>query len=232
MDDQKKRGDRTLLQQELNYIDRVVEMIDRQSAHTNKRWNDEPAQSQKKGAEPNSSGDNTDAPQNSTDTSRESSPIYLRIKVLMEWYVKKATNSKRNYYICSIATTTIPLVVTVINTINALQPEKFFWLPVCISILSGLVCLISAWLTLSRSQESWVRYRTTAEKLKRETMLYLAGLEPYKRWEKVPLGNMENDRLLALNIEKIVQEENQSWEKTQHKNDDVKNGPSSLSKEE
>ena len=221
MEEPKKKTGGTLLQQEMDYIDQIVEMIDRQSAHTNKRWNDDPVRRQKKESESGGLAE-ADVHQNSTDSSGETSPIYLRIKVLMEWYVKKATASKRNYYVCSIATTTIPLIVTVINTINAIRPEKYSWLPVCISVLSGLVCLISAWLTLSRSQENWVRYRSSAEMLKRETMLYLAGLEPYKKWERVPLGNMDNDRLLVQNIEKIVQDENQSWEKTQHKTEEPK----------
>lgn len=50
----------------------------------------------------------------------------------------------------------------------------------------------------------WTRYRTCAEKLKLEAVIYLMGIEPYKHWEDLPEGSMENDRLLVQNIEKTV----------------------------
>lgn len=97
-----------------------------------------------------------------------------RVFYLLKWYQKKAEWYKVLTYIATALSILFPAVLTLLN-IPALSncfPEGFAeclrgTLPVVNSIGAGFYAFL-------QSRSNWIRYRTAAEQIKRETVQYLA----------------------------------------------------------
>ena len=61
---------------------------------------------------------------------------------------------------------------------------------------------------LTQVHDHWVRYRHTAEALRREAFAFVSGVGPYEKYE---LGD---DRLLAARILDFTLQESSAWEET------------------
>lgn len=99
--------------------------------------------------------------------------LQKRIQVCMEWYQKKAINNKRIFYILSIMTITLPLLVTMVNSLEGMTNACAKNMA---SIFSMLATLAASFLCLFKCQEKWILYRTTLERMKKKLSLYQAGI--------------------------------------------------------
>lgn len=75
---------------------------------------------------------------------------------------------------------------------------------IILGILGSLIAILSGLSGLLKFQEKWTEYRTTAETLKHEKILFLTKTGPY---------NEEDDpfKLLVTRTENLVSKENSAW---------------------
>lgn len=134
----------------------------------------------------------------------QNSLLAERLYYLLVWYDWKAEYHKHRYH--SYRTLTSLLL----GSITILSVCGFFWTERAISIatvsVSVLITLINQRMEQYRYYENWIRYRGVAEKLKRETHLFLNGCEPYADRER-----KENERRFAFSMEEFASEENANW---------------------
>lgn len=127
-----------------------------------------------------------------------------RTVYLLNWYSKKAEFYKRITYFATLFSVLIPALITLLNSgiLGAVLPKctsEQFW-TIVLSALSSLGAGLYAFI---QSKDHWIRYRMTAEVLKRETILFLG------MYEKDP---SKCDELAFLSkIERIAAAETNEW---------------------
>ena len=122
---------------------------------------------------------------------RIGSTVYTpRICSSIGWYVSRAKLYKSLYYILNLTAIFIPII----GSVAAIIMDKA-WLSLFTAISSACVTMLS----LFECQNRWKLYRVTAEKLKNVVELYLAKQCTYDEF--------------VLECEKIMTEEDVSWQK-------------------
>lgn len=115
------------------------------------------------------------------------------------WYNKKATKNKRWFLVCSIVTIVVPLISTFLMIIDTGQP--------CIKIISAILALcasfFAALIPLFRFHDHWTRYRSTEERIKHESIAYLAKTGHY--------SNTDADEKFIDFLNDICCAENRGW---------------------
>jgi hypothetical protein len=123
-------------------------------------------------------------------------PIGQRLEDQIQWYDTRSARDQRDFkrlkYVEIVAAASIP-VVTAADVTRLVS-----------AILGGLIVVIEAVLHLNQYQRNWLVYRATAENLKSERALYLAGAGHY--------GATSDPRaLLAERVEGVLSHEHQKW---------------------
>ena len=138
----------------------------------------------------------------------EKEVIRERLNYLFAWYTRKAEHNKRLYNAYRTASYVLPCVITIANVLVFLHIETI------ISIISVVVSVLLAFINHRtdhyRYYENWIRYRNTAEQLKRQALLFLNKCEPYNKET-----NEENEKELVQQIEVIAAYELIKWENLQ-----------------
>lgn len=128
-----------------------------------------------------------------------------RLYYLLIWYGWKAEYNKLRYNLYRTLTSVL------LGLISILSVCAVFWTEKIISIATVSVCVIITLMNQRTDQyryyENWVRYRSVAEKLKREAHLFLNSCEPYADGKPE-----ENERRFALAMEDLVSEESANWQ--------------------
>lgn len=124
-----------------------------------------------------------------------------RVDPQIEWYSHKSSLNKI-YTLLSrtsivILSASIPFLVEMMHYNQELTRDLIF----VFALLIGIITSISAF---SRVQEKWYSYRTTAETLKHQKMLYLMGSGPYK-------NSISRDTEFVERIEHAISKENSDW---------------------
>jgi len=117
-----------------------------------------------------------------------------RLDKQIAWYDGKSTGAKRWFYSLStiqLATGTAVPVLAAFGTAPA-------WL----AVIGGAAALTTGLLSLGQWQHLWIRYRATAEALKHERFMFLAGSGPYA-------GPQPAD--LAQRCESLISSEHTVW---------------------
>lgn len=70
-------------------------------------------------------------------------------------------------------------------------------------ILGVFVATAAGFSSLLKFQENWIKYRTTAESLKKEKYLFQTRVQPYDGGEPLPV--------LVQRVETLVSQENTNW---------------------
>lgn len=128
-----------------------------------------------------------------------------RIRTCLEWYIEKAAFYKRWFCILSVISIIMPLLITVLNNVCVEIDECL--IRNSITICSVIASLSTAFLAFFKFQEKWILYRTTAEEIKKELVLYSANQsdEELKKLVIKIEGCMDKERsewfLLAKNLD-------------------------------
>lgn len=128
-------------------------------------------------------------------------PTWDRLEDQLGWYDRKSVAAQQAYKRVKL----IQLVVgAAVPVVAALQ------VPAAVTaILAALVVVAEGAQQLYQWQTNWVQYRSTAEALKHEKYLYLAGAGPYSAEDR--------QRVLAERLEGLVSQEHAKWtEARQH----------------
>lgn len=119
------------------------------------------------------------------------------------WYDDKAGFNKRWYY--RLQTMVIGVSATITLTIAVgVYFEDIRWIRLVALALGATVTVFTALLKVYRFQEQWLSYRGTAEALKKEEHLLMAGLGEY--------GASQSPRQLFVDrVENLVWKQNAQW---------------------
>lgn len=133
-------------------------------------------------------------------------PAWFRLEGQRTYYSSNAAKYQTHYRRIKIALITLAAVIPVLVFIPG-DPSRFV-----VAAAGVAIAVLEGWLLLNQYGPLWVKYRTTAESLKRERWLLLSGAGDYK--------DQPNDarmRLLAERVEALLAEEHQAWTEAQKK---------------
>lgn len=126
--------------------------------------------------------------------------LKARLEEEIEWYDTKSATNKR----CNTVFKTIEIVcAALIPLLAGYAKEGDAVVSIGIGILGASVAVSAGISALLKFQEQWIKYRTTAESLKKEKYLFLTKVEPYDIEDPLPL--------LVQRVETLVSQENTNW---------------------
>jgi hypothetical protein len=123
-------------------------------------------------------------------------PTLARLEEQIRWYDERSARSQRVYkwlkFVTIFSAAAIPILVV-------------FDVPTYVAaLLAGVIAVSEGVQQVNQYQQNWIMYRSTAEALKHEKYLYLAGAAHYAAAEN-PLA------LLAERLEGLVSQEHAKW---------------------
>lgn len=123
-------------------------------------------------------------------------PVIERLEDQIAWYDRKSgENQWRFKLLKGLQLTTAAAIPVVAATANEAG---------VVAGLGAAVVVVEGFLQLNQYQQNWISYRSTAEALKHEKYLFLAGAGPYA-------GGDDAKRLLADRIEGLISQEHAKW---------------------
>ena len=124
-----------------------------------------------------------------------------RLDEQANWYDGKSATNKK--WFISLRVVEIVAAALVPFLSGYVRPEAPQFL-IFIGGLGVLIAVCAAAISLFQFQENWIKYRTTAESLKKEKFLFLTRVEPY-----------DNDETaystLVQRVETLISQENTNW---------------------
>ena len=143
----------------------------------------------------------------------EDAKCYLQTRVnpQISWFNASSGKYKKGYMryrvialALSSLTTILPAYVNYKDEANPQVSALASWIPLVVQLASASATISLALLSLNRSQENWVRYRSSAEALEREKLLFLTrATEVY--------ASDQAFQNFVLQAEAIMQEERSQW---------------------
>lgn len=119
-------------------------------------------------------------------------------------YAEKARYNKRCYYIFSIISLSAPAIALVFNNLSeATDSTKLL-----VSILSAVATIATGINSLVKFKETWIRYRSYCEILKREVTEYITGVGDYKAKKDDKEAKQE---IFYQKLSKRIIEEENEW---------------------
>lgn len=122
-------------------------------------------------------------------------PTLARLDDQIAWYDRKSVYAQRTFKQLKVAELAAAAAIPVIAAFGVTAAVG--------AILGAVVVVLEGVQHLNQFQSNWITYRSTAEALKHEKYLHLAGAQPY-----------DGDRslqLLAERIEGLISQEHAKW---------------------
>jgi hypothetical protein len=123
-------------------------------------------------------------------------PTYERLEDQIAWYGDKSDFHHRRFKLIKGAQLLAAAAIPVIATLD--------FHAAILAALGALVVVLEGFQQLNQYQQNWSTFRSTAEALKHEKFLYLAGGGPYRHARK-------DTPLLADRIEGLISQEHAKW---------------------
>jgi hypothetical protein len=123
-------------------------------------------------------------------------PIMRRLEEQIAWYSRAATRNRRGHWALRLISLVMAAAVPITATLqqSSLVP----------ALLGAGIVVAEGAHELLRLQQNWTSFRATAEALKHEKYLYLAGGGPYR-------DLAEPRSVLAERVEALVSSETAQW---------------------
>lgn len=126
-------------------------------------------------------------------------PTWDRLEQQLSWFSRKSAENQRHYKWLKLLEIAIAAALPVVAAVHS---------PVWVTgSLAAVIVVLEGAQHLYQFQEHWITYRSTAEALKHEQYLYLAGAGPYA-------GN-DRHRQLVERLEGLLSQENTKWAASQ-----------------
>ena len=125
-----------------------------------------------------------------------------RVEDQINWYGKKSSicqKKHKHWQIIKIVTALLITTLSLWANYTVLGLEMTY----IVAILGGLIVFIESFVKIYNYEQLWIQYRATAEKLKREKIMYETKSNPYKV--------QDSFALLVQRCEAIMQDEVQGW---------------------
>ena len=117
------------------------------------------------------------------------------------WYRKKSGRNKKYHMFFSSIIVVSGALIPLVAGYSEWNSQFDGLLVACLGVLTAMATGIAA---LYKFQEKWLSYRTAAEALLREKILYQTRTRAYA-------GNREAYALFVSNVEDILSNENRGW---------------------
>lgn len=134
-----------------------------------------------------------------TSSTLTGSVSYERLEDQLAWYDRESAFNKTRFKLLKTAQMVFAGAIPVAAGVGAPR--------VLPAALGALVLLLEGLQQLNQYQQNWITYRSTAEALKHEKFLYLAGADIFQ-------DAADRDRLLAQRIEGLISQEHAKWVST------------------
>lgn len=137
---------------------------------------------------------------------------YLKDRVTKQrnYFSASAKKNKNGFMFISISKLFISLSIAILSPIlGESSPGS-----IVVAILAAIVTFLDGIMFLKKYNENWINYRMTNEQLKKEECFFRTKSEKY-----FGLKEEESLDIFVQNIESIIQNTNQNWEKTTSKKD-------------
>jgi len=122
-------------------------------------------------------------------------PTWARLEDQLSWYDRKSAEAQRLYKWLKLAEIAVAAVLPVVAAIHS---------PVWVTGgLAAVIVVLEGTQHVYQFQEHWITYRSTAEALKHQRYLYLAGAGSY--------GGQDRQQLLAEALEGLISQEHAKW---------------------
>lgn len=132
-----------------------------------------------------------------------------RYAEILAYYDKRAIQNKRAYQLMSW------YIIAVSGFLAPMMAIKSFKESLWPPFLTTSVAVIAALLGHSKFHETWLRYRGTWDRLKREPELHAAGIGPYQ-------GATDPNALLVSQVESLIAGEGKEWLSNQVSNSETR----------
>jgi hypothetical protein len=126
--------------------------------------------------------------------------LEARLDAEIEWYDRKSANNKLANTVCRVVEITCAALIPLLAGYTKQGPP---YLSIATGALGVAVAIAAGISALLKFQEQWIKYRTTAESLKKEKYLFLTKVEPYNTDDPLPM--------LVQRVETLVSQENTNW---------------------
>jgi len=147
--------------------------------------------------------------------------IDKRYKKQLQYYEKHASDNRVRFYISQIVIIVVSALIPIINTIPS-DNTNINAIKMASSIFGFIIIIATGFLQLTKSQENWISYRSTAELLQSEYHLFKMKSRDYSD-EKIGNDNRKREQLFVNRIETIISEEGKKFLSSHEKFDvDVK----------
>ncbi|APE31384.1 hypothetical protein BOX17_10750 [Halomonas aestuarii] len=125
---------------------------------------------------------------------------WQRLEDQLAWYGRRSRDCRRWHKGVRLVQVVFAAAIPVISLADLLWAR---WLT---ATLGALIAVLEAFEQINQFGPLWIQYRSTAESLKHEKFLLLAGAGPYR-----DLARGEALRLLAERVEERVSREHARW---------------------
>jgi len=123
-----------------------------------------------------------------------------RLDDQITWHDKKSMRNKTCFHRFQMIQIVLAALIPILATVPDVPPPM---LRVLIAGLGAAIVIITGSQSLYRFQDLWIEYRTTAETLKNERILYYTGTGPYTGGNPFPL--------LVERVEALLSQQHSRW---------------------
>jgi hypothetical protein len=128
--------------------------------------------------------------------------IEKRFKPQLNWYERKASVNMLRFRILRISIIILSFLTSIINAIGLVSNNYTIGIQLFTAIVTALILTLTSLLQLTKSQEDWILFRATAERLKSEYQSFVFGASPY-HFEKEEKDIAKKNILFVERIENI-----------------------------
>ena len=132
--------------------------------------------------------------------------ITARLKNQIEYYDQKAIKNQKCHKIWTMVIYILSALIPVVTLMSELDSIV---IRVVIALLGSGIALITNVAGLYKFHELWIKYRTAAERLQAEKVMFENQIPPYDNEAAIAL------KILVTNCESIMAVEREDWKKTQ-----------------
>jgi Protein of unknown function (DUF4231) len=132
-----------------------------------------------------------------------------RYKKQLQYYEKHASDNRVRFYISQIIIIAVSALIPIINTIPS-DNSNINAIKMASSIFGFIIIVATGFLQLTKSQENWISYRSTAELLQSEYHLFKMKTGDYSD-EKIGNDNQKREQLFVNRIETVILEEGKKF---------------------
>jgi hypothetical protein len=126
--------------------------------------------------------------------------LKVRLEPEIKWYDSKSVTNKWCYIGCQTVQIVCAAIIPFLAGYAKGGDER---ISLAIGTLGVLVAVCAGISSLQKFQEQWIKYRTTAESLKKEKYLFQTKIEPYNTEDPLPI--------FVQRVETLISQENTNW---------------------